>query len=71
MLIRRSATVECCSRVSNRSLAIHAEEDLAIKFGPVTASTRSVLIVLFYRFLEEKIEIVRILHQRMDFERHL
>jgi toxin ParE1/3/4 len=27
--------------------------------------------VLFYRVREEKIEIVRILHQRMDFERHL
>jgi toxin ParE1/3/4 len=27
--------------------------------------------VLFFRVLEERIEIVRILHQRMDFERHL
>jgi toxin ParE1/3/4 len=27
--------------------------------------------VIFYRVLEEGIEVVRILHQRMDFERHL
>ena len=27
--------------------------------------------VIFYRILDEKVEIVRILHQRMDFERHL
>jgi toxin ParE1/3/4 len=27
--------------------------------------------VVFFRVIEEKIEVVRILHQRMDFERHL
>jgi toxin ParE1/3/4 len=27
--------------------------------------------VLFFRVLEERVEIVRVLHQHMDFERHL